>query len=54
MEKYIRAQMDVIEFEAEDVITTSTCVGDNTCYCNGGLYDTIGFGCANEYCTNPE
>ena len=24
MEKYVKAQMEVIEFEAEDVITTST------------------------------
>ena len=29
MEKYAKAQMEVIEFEAEDVITTSgECVGD--------------------------
>ena len=27
MEKYIKAQMEVIEFEAEDVITTSGCNG---------------------------
>ncbi len=26
MEKYAKAQMEVIEFEAEDVITTSGCV----------------------------
>ena len=26
MEKYAKAQMEVIEFEAEDVITTSCCV----------------------------
>jgi len=26
MEKYTKAQMEVIEFEAEDVITTSGCV----------------------------
>ena len=25
MEKYAKAQMEVIEFEAEDVITTSQC-----------------------------
>ena len=25
MEKYIKAQMEVIEFENEDVITTSNC-----------------------------
>ena len=29
MEKYTKAQMEVIEFEAEDVITTSgECMGD--------------------------
>jgi len=27
MEKYTKAQMEVIEFEAEDVITTSGCNG---------------------------
>lgn len=27
MEKYEKAQMEVIEFEAEDVITTSGCPG---------------------------
>ena len=27
MEKYAKAQMEVIEFEAEDVITTSGCNG---------------------------
>ena len=27
MEKYAKAQMEVIEFEAEDVITTSSCNG---------------------------
>ena len=30
MEKYTKAQMEVIEFEAEDVITTSGCNGVNT------------------------
>lgn len=34
MEKYVKAQMEVIEFEAEDVITTSggegTIIGGNT------------------------
>ena len=29
MEKYAKAQMEVIEFEAEDVITTSGCNGVN-------------------------
>ena len=29
MEKYTKAQMEVIEFEAEDVITTSGCNGMN-------------------------
>ena len=30
MEKYAKAQMEVIEFEAEDVITTSGCNGMDT------------------------
>ena len=34
MEKYEKAQMEVIEFEAEDVITTSSCSSDT-----GGLGD---------------
>ena len=29
MEKYAKAQMEVIEFEAEDVITASGCNGVN-------------------------
>lgn len=28
MEEYIRAEMEVVEFETEDVITTSGCVSD--------------------------
>ena len=31
MEKYAKAQMEVIEFEAEDVITTSGCNGTDVC-----------------------
>ena len=38
MEKYAKAQMEVIEFEAEDVITTSNipigCVSDAGCASN--------------------
>ena len=40
MEKYAKAQMEVIEFEAEDVITTSNpsipmgCVSDKGCASN--------------------
>ena len=38
MEKYEKAQMEVIEFEAEDVITTSSiqigCVSDAGCTSN--------------------
>ena len=38
MEKYTKAQMEVIEFENEDVITTSTisigCVSDKGCTSN--------------------
>ena len=30
MEKYEKARMEVIEFEAEDVITTSSCTGVDT------------------------
>ena len=40
MEKYAKAQMEVIEFEAEDVITTS-----NT---------SIPIGCVDANCTNNE
>lgn len=31
MEKYTKAQMEVIEFEAEDVITTSGICPHNSC-----------------------
>ena len=38
MEKYAKAQMEIIEFEAEDVITTSSipigCVSDVGCTSN--------------------
>ena len=37
MEKYAKAQMEVIEFEAEDVITTSGCNGVNTCTGDGEI-----------------
>lgn len=55
MEKYTRARMEVIEFDAEDVITTSSCINVNSCSCNGGasLYDSIGFACPTEVCDNP-
>lgn len=47
MEKYTQAEMNVIEFEDEDVITTSS-----TC---GSGYYTIGFDpCDTNYCINPE
>lgn len=36
MEKYEKAQMEVIEFESEDVITTSSIK-----FCTGKDYDTI-------------
>lgn len=32
MEKYEKAQMEIIEFDTEDVITTSS-----DCKCNGGV-----------------
>lgn len=35
MEKYVKAEMEVIEFEAEDVITTS-CPGVDETYVNFG------------------
>ena len=38
MEKYTKAQMEVIEFEAEDVITTSTVTIP---ICKSSDYDTI-------------
>ena len=38
MEKYTKAQMEVIEFEAEDVITTSTVTIP---ICKDKDYDTI-------------
>ena len=37
MEKYTKAQMEVIEFENEDVITTSGCNGVNTCTGDGEI-----------------
>ena len=37
MEKYAKAQMEVIEFENEDVITTSGCNGVNTCTGDGEI-----------------
>lgn len=46
MEKYVKAEMEVIEFENEDIITTS-CSND----VRGPLYDEIGF--SDEICTNP-
>lgn len=35
MEKYTKAQMEVIEFENEDVITTSGCNGTDVCIGDG-------------------
>ena len=40
MEKYVKAEMEVIEFEAEDVITTSCSTGIPIgCGSDGGCYD---------------
>ena len=39
MEKYTKAQMEVIEFEAEDVITTSGTGGENPDIGEGGWED---------------
>lgn len=39
MEKYAKAQMEVIEFEAEDVITTSGTGGENPDISEGGSED---------------
>ena len=53
MEKYEKAKMEVIEFEAEDVITTSNCdtvsigigcVSDASCNNNNPPSCTIVFG----------
>lgn len=41
MEKYERVQMEIIEFEDEDIITTS-------CSCNGANVGVGGWGCGNE------
>ena len=58
MEKYTKAQMEVIEFEREDVITSSSSICTSVCYCEGGKngYDTIGFHpCKpDEPCLNPD
>lgn len=37
MEKYTKAQMEVIEFENEDVITTSGCNGTDVCITHNQL-----------------
>ena len=47
MEKYEKAKMEVIEFEAEDVITTSS-----NCSVRGPLYDEIEV-CTTLVCDNP-
>lgn len=39
MEKYENARMEVIEFEAEDVITTSSCIGVCPTYIDDGDTD---------------
>ena len=40
MEKYVKAEMEIIEFEAEDVITTScTFVIPGGCGSDGGCND---------------
>lgn len=44
MEKYIEAEMEIVEFESEDVITTS----DN---CEGKCYEDI---CYDDYCDDDE
>ena len=49
MEKYTKAQMEVIEFEAEDVITTSGCNGVNA-GCGGCGCGTDNPGCSS-YCS---
>ena len=38
MEKYTKAQMEVIEFEREDVITSSSSICPPiSCHCDGGI-----------------
>ena len=39
MEKYLRAEMEVVEFEAEDVIETSGCAADCSCVDPTGSFD---------------
>lgn len=46
MEKYTKAQMEVIEFENEDVITSSTICPDN-CTFDGGTCSNIIHVCKN-------
>lgn len=43
MEKYVKAEMEVIEFESEDVITTSSC-----------LVVSIGIGCDTDSAPDPD
>ena len=38
MEKYIAPEMEVVEFEAEDVITTSSC-DDDLAFCSSDAPD---------------
>lgn len=35
MNKYVEAELEIIKFEAEDVITTS-CTGDDECFGDSG------------------
>ena len=54
MEKYTKAQMEVIEFENEDVITSSTICPDNCTFDGASCSNLIGFGCKGEKCEFPE
>ena len=44
MEKYVKAEMEIIEFEAEDVITTSGCNGVDTSVNDWGNGGSLGGG----------
>lgn len=39
MDKYVAPEMEIVEFETEDVIMTSTCIGDCPTYVDDGDVD---------------
>ena len=42
MEKYLKAEMEVVTFEAEDVIATSGCASDCSADCKTESFDGEG------------